>query len=70
MVKALVFDTGPIISLAMNNLLWVLVKLKEKFSGDFYVTPGVKRECVDKPLLGKKFKFEAMRTLKLIEDGT
>ena len=68
-MKELVFDSGPIISLAMNNLLWVLGPLKEKFGGDFYITPGVKRECIDRPLAGKKFKFEALQTLKLIQDG-
>jgi len=67
--KTLVFDTGPIISLAMNNLLWLLKPLKEKFNGEFYITEAVKKECVDKPLSGKKFKFEALQVLKLIQDG-
>ncbi len=68
-MKALVFDTGPIINLAMNNLLWILKELKALFKGEFYITPSVKRESVDRPLTSKKFKFEALQVLKLVQDG-
>lgn len=68
-MKSLVFDTGPLISFAMNNLLWVVKQLKEKYKGDFYITESVKRECVDRPLTSKKFKYEALQNLKLIQDG-
>ncbi|MBN2368765.1 hypothetical protein JXC34_07115 [Candidatus Woesearchaeota archaeon] len=70
MVKTLIFDSGPIISLAMNNLLWIIKPLKERFKGEFYITKGVKNECIDRPLSSKKFKFEALQTLKLIQEGT
>jgi hypothetical protein len=53
----------------MNNLLWLLKPLKEKFGGEFYITEAVKKECVDKPLTSKKFKYEAIQVLKLIEEG-
>jgi hypothetical protein len=69
-MKSIVFDTGPVISLAMNNLLWILKPLKEKFNGEFYLPEAVKKECVDKPLTSKKFKFEAIQVMKLIEEGT
>ena len=69
MVKALVFDTGPLISLALNNLLWVLRPLKEKFGGEFYITPSVKKEVVEKPLTTKRYKFEALQVLSLVETG-
>ncbi len=69
-MKCLVFDTGPLISLALNNLLWILRPLKEKYGGEFYIPGSVKKECVEKPLQSKKFKFEALQILKLIEDGT
>lgn len=68
MVKSLVFDSGPLINLAMNNLLWILKPLKEKFNGEFYITESVKRECVERPLTTKKFKFEALQILKLIQE--
>ena len=68
-MKSIVFDTGPIISLATNNLLWILDPLKKKFNGAFIITDAVKRELIDRPLDTKKFKFEAIQVEKLIEDG-
>ena len=69
-MKSLIFDAGPIISLATNNLLWILEPLKNRFNGKFYITEAVKRELVDRPLETKKFKFEAIQVEKLIENGT
>ena len=69
MTKTLFFDTGPIISLIMARLIWVLPKLKEQFGGQFYITPSVKRELIDRPLKIKRFEFEALQTMKLIKDG-
>jgi hypothetical protein len=68
-MRTLIFDTGPIISLATNNLLWILAPMKDKFDGEFYITEAVKLECVNKPLTSKKFKYEALQVDKLIEDG-
>ena len=67
--KSLFFDTGPIISLVMSRLIWILPKLKEKFQGNFYITPAVKYELVDRPIGVKRFEFEALQTMKLINDG-
>ncbi len=68
-MKSLIFDAGPVISLATNNLLWILEPLKKKFNGKFYITEAVKGELVDRPLEIKKFKFEAIQVEKLIENG-
>ena len=68
-MKSMVFDAGPIISLAMNDLLWLLEELKKSFKGEFYISVTVKEELVDKPLSTKKFKFEALQVLKCINDG-
>lgn len=68
-MKSIVFDTGPIISLTTNNLLWLLDPLKIQFNGGFFVSSTVKKELVDKPLLTKKFKFEALQVLQSIQDG-
>ncbi len=67
-MKALIFDAGPIISLATNNLLQILPPLKKQFNGSFYITQSVKKELVDRPFEIKKFKFEAIQVEKLIED--
>lgn len=68
-MKALIFDTGPIISLTLNNLLWVLESLHERFKGDFYITPEVYNELIERPLSTKKYKFEALQILPLITKG-
>ena len=53
----------------MSRLIWVLPKLKEQYGGEFYITPAVKRELVEHPITVKRFEFEALQTMKLIEDG-
>src|SRR3989344_7483714 len=67
--KSIVFDTGPIISLATNNLLWILEPLEKAFGGDFIMPPGVRKELIDNPLRSKRFKFEAMQALNLVNTG-
>lgn len=68
-MNCIVFDSGGIISLAMNDLLWTLKALKEKYNGEFYIPPAVKQEIVDKPLKSKRFKLEAIMINNLIKDG-
>jgi len=68
-MKAIVFDTGPIISMAMTNTLWILEELKKNYKGKFYITPEVKYEIIDRPLKSKRFKFEAMQVLRLLENN-
>jgi len=67
--KVLFFDTGPIISLVMSRLVWIIPELKKAYGGKFYITPSVKRELVERPLSIKRFEFEALQVLKLINDG-
>jgi hypothetical protein len=66
-MKTLFFDTGPLISITMNHLLWVLKPLKKQFNGNFFITESVKKELVDKPLKTKRFKLEAIQSLQQIE---
>lgn len=68
-MKNLIFDTGPIISLTTNNLLWLLKDLQEHYRGGFCITEAVKKELVDTPLSTKKFKFEALQVLEYIKEG-
>ena len=68
-MKSLVFDTGPIISLVTNNLLWVLEELKERYDGEFYISPSVKKEIIDTPLKSKRFKLEALQLMSYISKG-
>ncbi len=69
-MKSLVFDTGPIISLTINNLLWVLEHMKTRFKGDFIIPIAVKKELIDKPFSTKKFKFEALQVMQQIRRDT
>ena len=70
-MKSLIFDTGPIITLTMNNLLWLLEPLKKISKADFCITKLVKEELVDNPLTKtKRFKFEALQVLQCVENGT
>ncbi len=69
-MKTLVFDTGPVISLTMNNLLWLLKELKKKMNGEFYVSNSSKKELVDNPLTTKRFEFKALQVLKIIHEDT
>lgn len=68
-MKSIVFDSSTIISLATNNLLWVLEGLKKDYSGDFIISEEVRREIIDVPIRGKKFKLEAIQILELIDKG-
>ncbi len=68
--KILIFNTGPIISLTMNNLLWLLKPLKRQFQGKFVIPKAVKRELIDKPFKIKRFKFEALQVLHYINNNT
>jgi hypothetical protein len=69
MTKILFFDAGPIITLVLSRLVWILPKLKEHYGGKFYITPAVKIELVNRPLGIKRFEFEALQVMKLLRDG-
>lgn len=67
--KVLFFDAGPVITLVMSRLGWLLPELKKKWNGRFYITPAVKYELVDRPLTVRRFEFEALQVMKLIREG-
>lgn len=69
-MSSIVFDSGPLITLTMNNLLWLVKPLKKRFGGDFFIPESVKAELVDNPLNTKRFKFEALQVLRYIDNGT
>lgn len=68
-MKALIFDSGPLINFSMNGLLSILEELKNKFDGKFIITKQVKYETVDRPLNIKKYEWGALRVKNLIEKG-
>ncbi|MBS3174957.1 hypothetical protein J4440_03700 [Candidatus Woesearchaeota archaeon] len=68
-MKNLVFDTSSVITLVTNNLLDLLMPLKSKFKGDFFIPKSVEYELVDKPLQGKMFKLEALIVRNVIKNN-
>jgi len=68
-VRSLVFDAGPVISLTMNSLLWLVEPLKERFKGEFFIPVPVKAEIVDRPLGIRRFEFEALQVQEKIDCG-
>ncbi len=68
-MRALVFDTGSIISLVTNNLLWILGPLKKQFRGSFLISEAVKEEIINHPLKTKKFKLEGLMVQDYLREG-
>ncbi|MBX4196191.1 hypothetical protein KW805_01225 [Candidatus Pacearchaeota archaeon] len=68
-MKALIFDSGPIINLAMNGLLSVLRDLKKSFDGKFIITQAVKYEIIDRPVGVSRFELEALMVKSLFDSG-
>lgn len=68
-MNKIVFDSSTIISLSINNLLWVLRDLKKMHPVEFCITDSVKKEIVDNPLKTKKYKLKAIQVLSLINEG-
>lgn len=65
--KTIIFDSGTLVSLAMANLIGVLVELKKNFKGKFLITDEVKREIIDKPLKIKRFELQALMLRSLVD---
>lgn len=66
-MRAVVFDSGSLITLAMNGMLYIIQELKKTFPGKFLITLEVKREVIDNPLKVKRFELEALQIQDLLE---
>lgn len=69
MPKVLFFDAGPVITLVLSRLAWLLPALKKQFGGKFYITSAVRRELVERPLQIKRYSLEALQVAELIKEG-
>lgn len=67
--KAIIFDSGALISFSMNGITELIAKLKENFKGKFLITQEIKREIVDKPIKIKRFELEALKLKQLLDEG-
>jgi len=68
-MKTIIFDSSTIISLATNDLLWILKDLKKYFDGRFVIPESVKIELVDNPFNSKYYKLEAIMINNYINKG-
>ncbi len=68
-MKTVILDSGPVISFALNGLLWVFERVKKDYDINFVITDKVKEELIDNPLGSKRFKLEALQVLRLIKKG-
>lgn len=68
--KAIILDTGTIITLSMNGLLYIIEELKKSTQTHFIITEQVKFEAIDRPLKVPRFLLGALRIKNLIENKT
>ena len=53
----------------MSRLIWILPEIKKNAKMQFFITPAVKYELIDRPLTIKRFQFEALEVSKLLREG-
>ncbi|MCB9358803.1 hypothetical protein H6503_02635 [Candidatus Woesearchaeota archaeon] len=68
-MKAIVFDSGPVITFALNSLLDIIPFLRDRYDGIFYLCNAVHKELIEAPSRMRKFAFESMRVKKLIGEN-
>ena len=69
-IKALILDSGTLINLSMNGLLYILEELKKKSNVRFLVTEQVKYEIIDHPIAIPRFELGALEIRALIDNKT
>lgn len=65
-MKALILDSGILINLSMNGLLYLLEEFKKISKTKFLITPQVKYETLDRPIKVPRFELGALRIQQLI----
>lgn len=67
--KAIIFDSGALISFSINGLTEIIKDLKGIFKGKFLITSDVKREVIDAPMKMKNYELEALKIKQLLDEG-
>lgn len=68
-MKALIFDSGALINLSMNGLLYLIESLRNDFEGKFLITKEVKNEVIDRPKGIPRFELGALSIEELLKEG-
>jgi len=68
-MRVLILDSGPLINLSMNGLLYILEGLKAHFQGKIIITRQVKYETIDRPLNVPRFELGALSIQALLNSG-
>jgi hypothetical protein len=66
-MKIVILDSGPLINLSLNGMLYIFEELKKNFDGKFIITPYIKYETIDHPLEIKRFELGALRVKDLLD---
>jgi len=67
--KAIIFDSGALISFSMNGITYLIKELKGIFKGKFLITSEIKKEIIDVPMKIKRFELEALKLKQLLDEG-
>ncbi|MBI5803729.1 hypothetical protein HY450_00630 [Candidatus Pacearchaeota archaeon] len=66
-MKSLIFDSGTLINLSMNGLLYIVEELKKNSEIRFFITHHVKKELVDHPINVPRFELGALLVQDLLD---
>lgn len=67
--RVLILDSGTLINLSMNGLLYIITELKKITNVRFAITEQVKYETVDRPIDIPRFELEALRVRDMINSN-
>ncbi len=68
-MKILILDSGPIINLSMNGLLYLFEEIKKSGNIRIILTDSVKKEVIDRPMDIPRFELGAIRVDELISEN-
>lgn len=66
MEKVVILDSGPLINLSMNGLLYIIDELKKETDTHFLITKFVKYEVIDRPSGIPRFELGALRVKEML----
>ncbi len=65
-MKIIILDSGILINLSLNGLLYIIPELKAKTGVRFMITQDVKYETIDRPIHVPRFELGAIRVEEML----